>query len=487
MNTASPLGTAFHDSTSVSSCSPSHQLSVQVVADSIASDNSKNTVKDVLVKIIPPNFPTTHRAPVDIRAVIDISGSMGEAASGGRQDSELSILDVVKHAMRTIIARFQPDDRFSVISFSNDAAVEFPMYKMTDENKAKAVEVIESLTPSPITSTNLWSGLSLGKRFIHQCNLSAFVVNYHLLASALDEFQNIQNGQERFGSIFLLTDGLPNVEPLRGHIPMLLQKKDIFRGTFPTINTFGFGYSLDSQLLNDIAIIGNGQYSFIPDASFVGTVFIHAITSVFSTCYHNVRVSVENVAEGEPIPGGFQTYDYDSNSGRGVIIDIGSVMYGQSRDIIIPMRLSDILAKPLINVRFTSPNGTVLSLQTEIIHQNAMMSTEILAQKMRLKIAEFLQTIMKDLVSRKNLENHPSNTTCVDNISENFIQAAKAGIEGLIKDIEEIKQWNDDSDDIRTPKERMNEILFDLKGPVLEAFEVKDFVRWGQHYIPSLA
>jgi hypothetical protein len=36
------------------------------------------------------------------------------------------------------------------------------------------------------------------------------------------------------------------------------------------MNTFGFGYSLDSALLNDISHEGNGTYAFIPDSSLVG-------------------------------------------------------------------------------------------------------------------------------------------------------------------------------------------------------------------------
>lgn len=33
-----------------------------------------------------------------------------------------------------------------------------------------------------------------------------------------------------------------------------------------SISTFGFGYNLDSVLLNELAIEGRGSYAFIPDA-----------------------------------------------------------------------------------------------------------------------------------------------------------------------------------------------------------------------------
>ena len=43
--------------------------------------------------------------------------------------------------------------------------------------------------------------------------------------------------------------------------------------------SFGFGYSLDSKLLHNIAHSFNGSFSIIPDAGFVGTVFIHSLVN----------------------------------------------------------------------------------------------------------------------------------------------------------------------------------------------------------------
>ena len=48
----------------------------------------------------------------------------------------------------------------------------------------------------------------------------------------------------------------------------------------PNINTFGFGYSLDTSILLNLAKEGNGMHAFIPDASFVGTAFVNAISNL---------------------------------------------------------------------------------------------------------------------------------------------------------------------------------------------------------------
>ena len=78
--------------------------------------------KQVLVSVFPPAKPqpqsekgTAKRASLDICCVIDVSGSMSseaiipaDPAAGTREErTGLSILDVVKHALRTIIATMQ--------------------------------------------------------------------------------------------------------------------------------------------------------------------------------------------------------------------------------------------------------------------------------------------------------------------------------------------------------------------------------------------
>jgi len=87
---------------------------------------------------------------------------------------------------------------------------------------------------------------------------------------------------EQTSDVFLLTDGVPNIRPPRGELETFRRHKTK-NGCNYRVSTFGFGYSLDSKLLNDLAIAGDGQFFFIPDASFVGTVFINATSFVLST------------------------------------------------------------------------------------------------------------------------------------------------------------------------------------------------------------
>jgi hypothetical protein len=50
---------------------------------------------------------------------------------------------------------------------------------------------------------------------------------------------------------------------------------------------------LDSKLLEDISTLGNsGAYAFIPDGSFVGTIFVNAISTLLTTAATNVQVII---------------------------------------------------------------------------------------------------------------------------------------------------------------------------------------------------
>jgi hypothetical protein len=91
--------------------------------------------QSLLVTITPPREPIANvnhpgrRAPLDLCLVIDVSGSMSTDAPGLSEDGKskertgLNVLDVVKHACRTILSTMQDDDRLSVVKFNNSAEV----------------------------------------------------------------------------------------------------------------------------------------------------------------------------------------------------------------------------------------------------------------------------------------------------------------------------------------------------------------------------
>ncbi|KXX82144.1 Inter-alpha-trypsin inhibitor heavy chain H3 [Madurella mycetomatis] len=206
----------------------------------------------LLVKIQPPRGPKDsqlNHVPCDLVLSIDVSGSMGASAPIPARPAEkqeefgLSVLDLVKHAARTIMETLDSRDRLGIVTFSSRATVLQELTRMTASNKANTLEKIEGMRPLDLT--NLWHGIRDG--------LGLF-----------------NTGEEdrggRVPALLVLTDGMPNYMcPPRGYIPKLRAMEPLPA----TIHTFGFGYQLRSGLLKSIAEVGGGNYSFIPDAGMI--------------------------------------------------------------------------------------------------------------------------------------------------------------------------------------------------------------------------
>lgn len=78
--------------------------------------------------------------PCDIVCVLDISGSMATEAhvkntEGVKEKHGLSYLDLLKHATKTIIENLDENDRFGLVSYSDDARVEFAIQSMSKQYK----------------------------------------------------------------------------------------------------------------------------------------------------------------------------------------------------------------------------------------------------------------------------------------------------------------------------------------------------------------
>lgn len=136
------------------------RLSVCLIADP--------TGEEVLITVTPPLEPKgdgeikKRRAPVDFVLTIDVSGSMAEEAnipgdtgklfglasddnspadlsSLHAEKSGLSILDIVKHAAKTIIASMGDKDRIGIVAFHTEARVSRRAPRRLGENADRII------------------------------------------------------------------------------------------------------------------------------------------------------------------------------------------------------------------------------------------------------------------------------------------------------------------------------------------------------------
>lgn len=414
------------------------QLALELSA---APAENEPGVTNVMMAVVPPAGTT--RTPVDVCCVVDISGSMDEeaklkGANGATESHGLSVLDVVKHAVRTVIESLDAQDNLSIVAYDDKAETVLQLTPMTAAGKKLAHERLATLAPDG--STNLWDGLHAGLENLRQAS-----------------------SKDRVSSVFLLTDGQPNVVPPRGHIPMLQKYKDSNKDLHCSINTFGFGYNLDSELLKDLAIHGDGAYAFIPDSGFVGTIFVHALANLLTTAAHNVQLSVQAPDGVELLPalGAVQS----TKASWGQTITLGSVNHGQPRHVIVPVRgaaQGQLLQATLKYV----PAGSTETQQVEAQIDASQVQTAagaaqglIDAQAARLDATATMVRIM----SLFQQHDEPSARQQLDELR------------GRLRASRSVNQPS------------VLTLLEDLDGQVYEAIsKMEYFRRWGRHFLPSL-
>ena len=284
--------------------------------------------------------------------------------------------------------------------------------------------------------TNLWDGLQTG-------------------------LQLLKNGQDAGGGgrmqhILLFTDGMPNINPPRGILPMLKRLKDKSEGgILPcTISTFGFGYELDSALLSDLAMEGFGTYAFIPDAGFVGTVFVNAMSNLLSTMARDVRVTLRSSSRMAVLTG-HQTGETE------VMVNLGTLQFGQTKDLVVML---DGPGEVEAVVQYCTPTGP-----RSTVAQGKADPLRVEAQRLRLKAVDSIQQAMNSL-----------KLTAMDRANGRALplEAADMIIKAMVAEIRGSPAGD---------AEAMKGLLEDLEGQVTEALSREDwYKKWGMHYLPSL-
>tara|TARA_B110000285_G_scaffold19019_1_gene18442 strand:- start:4373 stop:6382 length:2010 start_codon:yes stop_codon:yes gene_type:complete len=241
------------------------------------------------------NVPDGPANPKKIVFVLDVSGSMSTAADPPGEQTGMTRLDVAKHAILTCIGALRAWDEASVVTFSNSAVVVFPMKPMTDGNKG--LLKIELIKITDQGSTNIWDGIKTG-------------------------FDQLTD----FGTVFLMTDGCPNIVPPKGHMRMLRDYIDKRQNLDVVLHTFGFGYQLDADLLYEMAKETQGSYAFIPDIGMVGTVFVHRMANELVTYLDKAWLLIETKGSVDGVP------DVEATS-WGYSVPIGPICHGQPRHV----------------------------------------------------------------------------------------------------------------------------------------------------------
>nr|CAB3489468.1 unnamed protein product [Digitaria exilis] len=182
----------------------------------------------VLLRVEAPAV-ATHRVPIDVVAVLDVSGSMNDP------EKRPSRLGLLKMAAKFMVAKLDDGDRLSIVAFNDRPIKELSsgLLYMSGNGRRNAINVIDKLEARGGTA----------------------------LLPALEEAVKILDGRpgdgrNRLGFIVLLTDGEESMgffgrESIHGVL-----------GKYP-IHTIGLGGAHDPEALLYIAQESHGTYSFV--------------------------------------------------------------------------------------------------------------------------------------------------------------------------------------------------------------------------------
>ena len=368
------------------------------------------------------NEKSPKKQNVNIAIALDISGSMDSDASlktdSGESDN-LSRLNLATHAIKTVISLLDENDSVGIVTFATSANIIQNMTKMTDENKKKSFELIDKIESKD--TTNIYDGLKL----------------------CLDLIKTIDESNNNVNSILLLTDGESNVDPPSGIIPTLKKYLNESKTIKPfNINTFGISYDINSELLKDLANIGNGVFYFIPDSSMIGTVFINYASYLLSTYVINSLIEIEYYNK---------TIEY---------INTGPILIQQPRELLIPIK-SDIK-----EIRMIYNNEKINMIE------DSSIDVLINSTNTRYEIIKIINSYIND-----NNINIKLGSDVIYSLYNKINTNLNDNKELTIKEKEIISNYYKDYENSEVNIGGQIKIVFN---------DIKFFNKWGKHYLRSL-
>jgi len=173
-------------------------------------------------------------------------------------------------------------------------------------------------------------------------------------------------------STFLFTDGLANVgitqsHELCGSAQAVLGE---LAGQRCSVSTFGFGADHNADLLQGLADVGGGIYSYVDSEDRIGEAFGEALGGLLSTTHQNVCMSLE-LAPGIGLSRAFTAFPVEGPSvgvsgAHAIRIDLGDLFAEERRDILIALTLPTAAAEgPQVLGQLQVNGFSVLARRTE--------------------------------------------------------------------------------------------------------------------------
>jgi uncharacterized protein YegL len=217
------------------------------------------------------------RQPVHMMLLVDTSGSM---------ESE-DKLSSVKRSIQLMLSLLSPEDRLSLVTFSDDSKTFLNRATPTPEEQQAILYRVSNLTPEG--STNMSAGLLEVRGLVEPPS----------------------SGRKQ--GLLLLTDGHANigVHTEQGLIEILQRIQSESNGL--SLTTVAYGVDHNAEMLTNLAKAGGGAYNVVTNLEDVATVFGDILGGLVSVSAQKVEVQLPPGAEATTAyrcvkdPGGITT------------------------------------------------------------------------------------------------------------------------------------------------------------------------------------
>ena len=266
--------------------------------------------------------------PVDLVVVLDRSGSMhGQKLHDART------------AVLHLLERLGPRDRLSVITYSNNVEILFPLLQVNDASKERLKALVRTIRAGG--GTNLSSGLENGIAALVQAG-----------------------GRDRQRKVILISDGLAN-HGITGPTELGAMAADGTEYNL-AISTVGVGYDFNEIVMTTIADHGAGNYYYLESPQDIGSVFAKEFETARTVAAGGMEIRIP-LRDGLKLvdAGGFPIKLQNS----GAVIYPGTILAGQRRQIFlsyqVPTEQERTLSLGTIEVSYQLEGATGLVAAAE--------------------------------------------------------------------------------------------------------------------------
>ena len=252
-------------------------------------------------------------AGVNLTVLMDVSGSM--SAKGK--------LDYAKYATKWLTKQLNPNDRFSLVTFSDEAhtlIVPQPVSEL-----ANLDFIVDSIEEGG--GTNLYAGIQKATQAMR-----------------------LMSRSENMNRVIILSDGKANIglsDPASLHAAAI----DATRQGI-AISTIGLGRDFNEQTLLSLSDLGGGSYNYVDKPQQLEDAFHDELNRAKSVAARNIKLDI-SFEEGVEVLRvlGWSTQQNE----RLVQLNLGEIYAGQTKQVVLQIRVrsSDLDTQSLATTRLT--------------------------------------------------------------------------------------------------------------------------------------